>query len=144
MDRESCGSKSRPHICHFFSTNVLFGLNFSRNFPKFLHMTIFSHKYNLWYLWQIWALFSRESTWGVLSLPEERTSAPLFQLSMSYHLLKGCWLKLRSFKSLVIKVESFQNACWLKLKSCIRLLIKLKSKTIWMRNQFNDSPFRID
>ena len=29
----------------------------SQNFPKFLHTTIFLHKYNLWYLWQIWALF---------------------------------------------------------------------------------------
>ena len=38
--------------------------NFSQNVPKFLHMTIFLHKYNLWYLWQIWALFL------LLSLPQ--------------------------------------------------------------------------
>ena len=58
----------KPHICHFSPQMYFLGSIFLhmkacklwQNLPKFLHMTIFLHKYNLWYLWQIWALLRTE------------------------------------------------------------------------------------
>ena len=49
-----------PHLIFvIFSPKCTFWAHFlkiSQKFPKFLHLTIFLHKYNLWYLWIIWAL----------------------------------------------------------------------------------------
>ena len=65
----------KPHICHFFLHKCTFWAHFfatwkrvncgkiSQNFTKFLKISqnfftwqFFLHKYNFWYLWQIWAL----------------------------------------------------------------------------------------
>ena len=72
----------KPHICHFSPQMYFLGSIFLhmkacklwQNLPKFLKISqnfstwhFFLYKYNLWYLWQIWALqvicFFRQRHW---------------------------------------------------------------------------------
>ena len=108
----------RPHIRHFFSTNVLFRFNFSPHksafivakspknsqfFPKISQniptCPFFLHKYNLWYLWQIWALY--HPSW---------------------------WLKTKS--SIVPKSIFWRTKFWRDYLGAPKLLYKLSAQNI--------------